>query len=478
MPKTGRNDPCPCGSGKKYKQCCLVAARAPEGPDNLIWRRLRRLLDEYNRDMLRFTTNVYGPGAIDEAWREFLLDEAVEFDPESVHIQVFMPWLYHFWSPDSAETAVRDAALHDVIPTAEYLRRKKSLNPLLREYLESCLAAPLSVLEVLRTDPSRGLRLHDTFTGEAHEVMESGASKVMHEGDLVFGQVAKAGGIAMLEICQAFVIPPIWKIEVMNLRQRLLQGAATMGPERLRDYDIEILDLYHEIAKRILEPKLPALQNTDGEPLSPRRVVFEIPSAQEAFDALKHLALDDTEDELLCDAVRDTEGGLRRVTLPWLKHGNAQNPSWNNTVLGSIEIDGTRLAAEVDSERREQTIRDIVAQALGKRARHRATEIQSMEQLLSHASAAPGNAKDDAALAELPEVKARIAEMMAQHYEHWVNEKLPALGGRSPLEAAADPAKREAVEALVRQIERDGERMAPPLDPAIVRGLRERLRLG
>jgi len=22
-PKTGRNDPCPCGSGKKYKQCCM-----------------------------------------------------------------------------------------------------------------------------------------------------------------------------------------------------------------------------------------------------------------------------------------------------------------------------------------------------------------------------------------------------------------------------------------------------------------------
>lgn len=22
--KIGRNDPCPCGSGKKYKQCCLL----------------------------------------------------------------------------------------------------------------------------------------------------------------------------------------------------------------------------------------------------------------------------------------------------------------------------------------------------------------------------------------------------------------------------------------------------------------------
>ena len=23
-PKVGRNDPCPCGSGKKYKKCCLA----------------------------------------------------------------------------------------------------------------------------------------------------------------------------------------------------------------------------------------------------------------------------------------------------------------------------------------------------------------------------------------------------------------------------------------------------------------------
>lgn len=24
----GRNDPCPCGSGKKYKQCCLKGSKA------------------------------------------------------------------------------------------------------------------------------------------------------------------------------------------------------------------------------------------------------------------------------------------------------------------------------------------------------------------------------------------------------------------------------------------------------------------
>jgi hypothetical protein len=26
--KIGRNDPCPCGSGKKYKQCCITKSNA------------------------------------------------------------------------------------------------------------------------------------------------------------------------------------------------------------------------------------------------------------------------------------------------------------------------------------------------------------------------------------------------------------------------------------------------------------------
>ena len=27
--KIGRNDPCPCGSGKKYKACCLLKQKRP-----------------------------------------------------------------------------------------------------------------------------------------------------------------------------------------------------------------------------------------------------------------------------------------------------------------------------------------------------------------------------------------------------------------------------------------------------------------
>lgn len=27
IPKIGRNEPCPCGSEKKYKKCCLITER-------------------------------------------------------------------------------------------------------------------------------------------------------------------------------------------------------------------------------------------------------------------------------------------------------------------------------------------------------------------------------------------------------------------------------------------------------------------
>ena len=30
-PKIGRNDPCPCGSGKKFKQCCGRDTQASDG---------------------------------------------------------------------------------------------------------------------------------------------------------------------------------------------------------------------------------------------------------------------------------------------------------------------------------------------------------------------------------------------------------------------------------------------------------------
>jgi len=56
--------------------------------------------------------------------------------------------------------------------------------------------------------------------------------------------------------------------------------------------------------------------------------------------------------------------------------------------------------------------------------------------------------------------------------------KRSALGNRTPRKAVRDRDGREAVEALVAQIERDGKHMSPPLAADIVRELRETLGLG
>lgn len=41
--KTGRNDPCPCGSGKKYKRCCVDEDHAINTDDRAIYTELDRL---------------------------------------------------------------------------------------------------------------------------------------------------------------------------------------------------------------------------------------------------------------------------------------------------------------------------------------------------------------------------------------------------------------------------------------------------
>ncbi len=151
-----------------------------------------------------------------------------------------------------------------------------------------------------------------------------------------------------------------------------------------------------------------------------------------------------------------------------------------NTSLGLIEINRGRLSVSVNSQKRAAKFKRIAKQALQNKARYRVTEIESLEPALADAMAAnhalSTNTVDDD-LAAHPEIQAQLAAMMSRHYEDWVEQKIPALQGRTPLQAVKDPDTREMVKALVSQIERDGLRMTPPLNASIPRRLRERLGL-
>jgi len=478
---TRRNDQCPCGSGKKFKHCHGKASGALIAPEDAGWRRLRAALDGFPTTMLRFVRDVFGDAALAEAWDEFHLweEDAPKFDPDSPHLSLFMPWFFHRWSPDPAETLVADTALHGREPTRVLLeRRARRLDPSLKRYLEACVGAPFTFHEILSVEPGRGFRAREVFTGEERNVLERSASRTMESGDILFGQLVTVEGITLMDACSPHVLPPGDKIGLVDLRERMTANGP-LDLESLCEWDIELREEYLYLMEALRSPPTPRLHNTDGEPVVLHSISFRIPSAQDAFDALKHLAFDETEQELLDEAELDGEGQVRSVSFAWKAAGNAVHRSWDNTVLGHIEIGGNRLEVNVNSEGRAVRFREIMEDRYPA-ARHIRTEVETVEEGLARRAPEiePSGDSEAESLVDYPEVRERIQAMVADHYADWVEQRIPALGGLSPMEAVRDEAGREKVEALIAQIERQGRRMDPPLDEAITQAMRERVGLG
>ncbi len=369
--RPGRNHPCPCGSGKKYKNCCLAAEqRRAESTADVVWARVRRAIDGAAQRLGRFTTEVYGAEAVLEGWDEFTLWEGHDFDPASPLLAVFLPWLYHRWEPDPHEEASAvDASLHGRAPTSLFLERRGGrLDPLLARYLEACLAAPFSFHEILRVDPGHGFLARDAITGEECEVLERSASAAMQAGDILFGQLVPIDGIVLLETCSPFPLAPIDKIPIIELRDHIARevGLDTVNGDLRDAWEVEMRELYLDLIEPFVDPRPPVLHNTDGELVQLQRVVFDVDDAGRALAGLAKAApgADGADIESAPD------GALERARFSWTRAGNRVHESWDNTVLGHVEITGTRLVAHVNSDERAQAFRDVVERTLGSAARY------------------------------------------------------------------------------------------------------------
>jgi hypothetical protein len=91
-------------------------------------------------------------------------------------------------------------------------------------------------------------------------------------------------------------------------------------PELEHPSDFALRAMYFSLADAYLNPPLPKLHNTDGEPIEPRTLHFEIESAQAAFNALSSLALGSTREELLAEAKFNAKGAVIEVRIPWIRH--------------------------------------------------------------------------------------------------------------------------------------------------------------
>jgi len=478
--KPGRNDPCPCGSGKKYKQCCLQTEGAQQAED-LLWHQISRAIKGLPDKLLTFEKKWRGPETLLEAWDDFTLWGDEEFDPHSPQMQLFMPWFFHNWRLDSPADSGEDP---DTRTTGQAFldHYGKQLEPLLKRYLEQCGTAPFSFYEIVTVRPGDGFVLHDILLDEECYVTEHSGSAQAQAGQIIFGKLVKVDHVAILEACAPIFFPPVEKIALLDFRQQLCKLKSPPTPVLLKEHDYEMLAVYHEINNRLLHPRMPKLCNTDGEPVVMQKLIYDIPSAQMAFAALKALCIDSTEDELLAGAKFTAAGELHRIEFPWLKKGNAQHKSWDNTVLGNINIKGHQLTAEVNSDERAQKFQKLIKKLLPE-ARYKTSVIESPQAMLAHMQDEGQNAQTrqrrekQEELNNRPEVRETIMEFMRKHYRQWPHEKLPALDGKTPLQAVKTKAGREKVEALLRDFELRKTNANLPVDPSIFDELRERLGL-
>lgn len=474
--KLGRNDPCSCGSGKKYKHCCLAneSASVVDLADQ-IWRQTREAIDGYPVAMLRFIEESYGKDAVQQAWLEFTMGASEQFVPGVPNTELFFSWLFHRWKPGSHKgNQIVDLSLNDVVPTRAYLdRRGARLSPLLGRYLETCLATPFGFHEILNCQPGIGFTTKDVFSGRLLNVRERSASSTLKDGEIIFGLVVPVQSIALVEALTPFSFPPIFKTHLIHVRQR----------SELQDHpDMALRSLYFALAEAYLNPEPPELHNTDGDRLEPRTLYFDIDSPQTAFDALAPLAMGASRDELLEDGKFDRSGSLVEATISWIKPTEGNRVGLKTVLMARIRIADRKLTVEVNSVARAKAVRATIEQLLGERARYRRSRKQSLESVVPPMTGGPGiraaarSAEDDE-LMQHPEVSAQLAEMQRRHYESWPDTPLPALNGRTPLDAVKDPDGREMVEALINQFERDLVAMPISTPREVFSNLRARLGL-
>ena len=430
--ETGRNAPCPCGSGKKYKQCCLKTLKPDRDSE---WQRLGEVYGRLDERLRRFAERTLGRAGMEASYDEFLLwpDEAPDVEFLERQGPLFCSWSVFNWTYEPEEVDGLLRLPPGATPAEFFLEQEKGrLSDTEIKLIETISRRPFSFYEVIRCEPGRGFLLKDVLTADEIDVLERSASEVSREGDILFGRVATVGDISMLFGCSSYALPPEYKPSIIALRKWMRRGRRKVTAEMLNEYDAEIREAFLEMSEALF--RLPSLCNTDGEPLIMQILHYEIDSPDRAFWGLPASAQRRARQS--CGPWRS---GMRKEVLPASRSPgpgkSAGSRRWTAPYSGSCSSRGRLSRSTVNSAARAERIRKEIETRLGPAARFKTAVIQSgeaiMKEVRDRASRPAAPAGEHEELVQNPEVRAKLAEMMAAHWEGWVDEKIPALGGKT-----------------------------------------------
>lgn len=177
-PRPGRNEPCYCGSGLKYKKCHMAADRALEQERReayLAARFLRSDLVEFAEDE-RFAP-AFGQ-ALSQYWNGYYTIETAD-EMSDYEAQRFVDWFLFDYAGEEGERLIE----------AYHRERREDLSTMQLALLEQWMDAGPAGAYVLADYQGQRLQLESFLTGESMEVYEPGGRGNVEKGDVILARV-------------------------------------------------------------------------------------------------------------------------------------------------------------------------------------------------------------------------------------------------------------------------------------------------
>jgi len=420
--RVGRNDPCPCGSGRKYKKC-HGPLEERQGSTRSEGDAHRDLDAHWVSQLTEFAMVHFGL-----EWSRF----AREFVDASRARSLAVPWsVYGF--------TVQGATALDW-----YLEKHgQGLTRADRDWLCAQQAAWLAVWAVTAVEPGASLRLRDLLTDETRVVREISGSRTLVVHDAVLARVVDVGEVSLLCGVHPRPLPPIEAAEVVACARRRLRVKGAVPATRLREgaFGPYLIRQWEKAVSRLdARSAMPSvLQNTDGDPFLVTIDHFEIAPGAGSEVAARLAAL---------EHVQPPEVGEDPPTFTFLRPGGRRHARPQATVVGVGRISRETLRIETNSKARADALRARIEATCGNRLRHRARE--HADPLSDRALRGPQGKEVEMQPAEVWQA---LLDVEQAHYAGWVDEAIPALGGRTPREAVKTASGRAAVDLLLKDFE-------------------------
>jgi len=462
----GRNEPCPCGSGVKYKRCCLPGEHA-----FLVSRALGQ--DLFRVLLVRLQADDVLPAA-EAAWRRYWPGDpprplsywlggaggdtiGLEDD-----ILPFLDWITHDAPLEGLDAGGGGGADPPSLPDLVAPGAPELSAPAARA-LAAWRASFLSVFQVLRSDGWRTVALRDLFTDETFTVWDAAVAGPAMPGDVYIARLAPhAEAFELVAATGAFVAEEAEPLRAWGRAElaRLREKEADADWRRLWRTRGE--RLHHYVVDRREHPNVPELLTTTGEAVLMCEVRWRVHGAEDAVTAALDAVREFHRDDAAATAWtwRPLPGDRR-----WAHRGAQAAPALGDgPSLGLVTLEtvaeGNVLTLVCLSEKRLLRGRGLIEDAVGDRIAF--LEERRTDPAEAAAALGPSRVADEDA-DELPaEALDRLREMMLDQERHWVETPLPALNGMTPLQAAesADPEVRRRLDDLLLAFEGHERRLA------------------